>query len=41
MKYNKFLDFDYVYKGVYMTRLIMFLLILFGGMTLLYLYVEK
>ncbi len=34
MNYNKFLDFDYVYKGVYLTRLIMFLLMLFGGMVL-------
>lgn len=31
MKYNKFLDFDYVYKGVYLTRLIMFLLMLYIG----------
>ncbi len=31
MNYSKFLDFDYVYKRIYLTRLIIFLLILYGG----------
>ena len=32
MKYNKFLDFDYVCKGIYLTRLISSLFFLYSAM---------
>ena len=32
MKHNKFLDFDYVYKGIYLIRLISFLFFLYSAM---------
>jgi len=33
-KAKNMLDFDYVYNGIYITRLIMYLSIVYGGITL-------
>lgn len=41
MKYKKFFDFDYVYKGVYLTRLISYLFFVYITIIIYAYYTEQ
>jgi len=41
MNYSKFIDLDYVYKGIYLTRLILYLFFLYSVMIIYAHYTEE